>query len=205
MPATRIMVQKWPFTLAFLGTMIAANVLVGMGFGPLPGEVLERFGLSLSSVMAGEVWRLLTAVFLSHDGGMFLRQLAFAALELGAAEAVMGTRRAAITFIAIDLLGSVLLLIMFIAPVSGLPDPAYAAIATRHDVGMSAGGFGLLGALIADWKWQWAGFVALTAALLAKLVFWPDPIADSAHLLTLAMGFGWQLMRPRHALKKVDE
>lgn len=138
------------FTGIFLGLLIAAN-LAAIAF--LPGgqaDAVQRFGISLEALLHGEVWRLITASLLTHDMGMFIRQVIFAALVIGTYEWQNGSRRAATVFWATDIVGTALLFLLVVAPYDlMLADPS-AAMGHIYDVGISGGAFGLLGAHVRD-------------------------------------------------------
>jgi hypothetical protein len=140
-------VFRFPFTLAFLAIMITANWLAGTFTGLLPPQALMQWGISHQSILNGEIFRLVTGTFLSHDFAMFLRQFCFAALVIGAFEWGDGTRRAITVFFTIDIVGTLLVLFVVLPFFADMPDFDGRAALTMHDVGMSAGGFGLIGAL----------------------------------------------------------
>ena len=184
---------RLPFTLIFLAIMPVANSLAGTWTGTLHTQALTGWGISHLSVREGEVFRLLSGTFLSHDLGMFLRQVVFAAAVIGTYEWTEGTRRTLVMFLTIDIVGTLLVLFAVLpALVYALPAFDTAAFAV-HDVGMSAGGFGLIGALTAQQRHRWLYLLAICAAIFVKIAISFDAIADSAHLLCLFMGFALQL------------
>lgn len=178
-----------PFTLAFLGVMVAANWLAGTFAGFLPPEALTSWGISHESVLNGEAFRLVTGTFLSHDAGMFWRQLLFAASVIGAHEWLEGSLRTALFFFAIDIVGSLLVLFMVLPLLVSLPNEIGEAALRTHDVGMSAGGFGLIGALVVRNRHRWWLLLAVVLTIAIKIAVDFEAIADSAHLLSLLIGF----------------
>jgi hypothetical protein len=195
-------VFRFPFTLAFLAIMVTANWLAGTFTGLLPPQALTQWGISHQSILNGEIFRLVTGTFLSHDFAMFLRQICFAALVIGAFEWADGTRRAIAVFFTIDIVGTLLVLFAFLPFLADMPDFGGSAALTMHDVGMSAGGFGLIGALVAKQPKAWLFLTLTLAAIAAKIGFGFEVIADTAHILCLLLGFGlqslltkWQQMR----------
>lgn len=190
-------ISRLPFTLLFLLVMLASNFAAGTFDGVLPATSLERWGISHVDVRSGELLRLFTGTFLSHDLGMLFRQVVFAATVIGAYEWVAGSWRAVATFFTIDVVGTLLVLFVFL-PLFVLVHPAFdsAALAV-HDVGMSAGGFGLLGALIARQTHSGIILAAVCIAIFVKIWISFDLIADTAHLLCLFLGLA--LERFRHA------
>lgn len=186
---------RLPFTLFFLLVMVVSNLLAGTLDGILPSAALIKWGISHNDVRDGEVFRLVTGTFLSHDLGMFLRQILFATTVIGAYEWVSGCRRAAITFVSIDIVGTLLVLFVIVPTfVTVHPSVDVQALAV-HDVGMSAGGFGLLGALIARLTQRWLILVAVCLAIFVKVWISFDLIADSAHLVCLFLGFAMERLR----------
>ena len=101
--------------------------------------------------MDGELYRLMAATFLSHDFAMFLRQVVFAALVIGFYEFKQGTLRAITMFVVIDIVGTLVVLFLVVGPMTRLDTE----VAILHDVGMSAGGFGLIGAIFRSGRWPW--------------------------------------------------
>ncbi len=180
---------RLPFTLVFLTIMIAANFAAGTLAGELPDHALQRWGISHEDIVAGEVYRLFTGTFLSHDLAMFLRQICFAAGVIGFYEWTQGTARAIGLFIFIDIIGSLIVLFAVLAPLSDAPWATLAGITSVHDVGMSAGGFGLIGAIVAASKHKAIFMFAILASIAVKVFIQFDPIADTAHAVTLLLGF----------------
>jgi len=185
-------VFRFPFTLAFLAIMVTANWLAGTFTGLLPPQALTQWGISHQSILNGEIFRLVTGTFLSHDFAMFLRQFCFAALVIGAFEWGDGTRRAITVFFTIDIVGTLLVLFAVLPFLADMPDFGGRAALTMHDVGMSAGGFGLIGALVAKQPKAWQFLTLTLAAIAAKIGFSFEVIADTAHILCLLLGFGLQ-------------
>ena len=172
--------------------MVIANWLAGTLVGILPPQALTAWGISHQSILNGEVFRLLTGTFLSHDVGMFLRQVCFAIAVIGAYEWLEGTWRAVAAFFLIDIAGSLIVLFGGLPLLAGLPDLGGAAVLLTHDVGMSAGGFGLIGALIAKHRHGWVLLGLTMAAIAFKVWINFEVIADTAHALCLVLGFALQ-------------
>ena len=186
------MITRVPFTLVFLTTMVAANAFAGTLDGVISESALYNWGISHRSIRQWEIYRLVTGTFLSHDLGMFLRQVVFAATVIGAYEWTEGSRRALIMFVCMDVVGTMIVLYA-ILPVLVVVHPSIDAGSLEvYDVGMSAGGFGLIGALVAQQRHRWLFLAAVCAAIFVKIWISFDVIADSAHLLCLILGFGIQ-------------
>lgn len=185
-------VRRTPFTFLFLSIMVLANWVAGTLDGSLPPGSLSDWGISHQTVIGGELTRLFTGTFLSHDLGMFLRQLVFAAVVIGYFEWRTSTPRTVVTFFSIDIIGSVIVLFAVVPLVAEIPAIGHPDARATLDVGMSAGGFGLIGAILAGWPHKWLLLGAVVAAIGAKVWYDLDVIADSAHLICLLIGFAVQ-------------
>lgn len=184
--------RRLPFTILFLTIMVIANWFAGTLDGALPPESLMNWGISHQTVVSGNLVRLFTGTFLSHDLGMFFRQLVFAATVIGYFEWRTSTLRTAVTFFAIDIIGSVIVLFVVVPLVAAIPEIGYPDARATLDVGMSAGGFGLIGAILASWPQKWLLLGAVVTAIVVKVWYDLDVIADSAHLICLLIGFAAQ-------------
>lgn len=171
------------FTILFLSMMLIANLLAGSLAQDLPDNVLEDWGIGHDSLLSGQIFRLFTGIFLSHEPEMFIRQFIFAATVVGYTEWTRGTARAALLFFGIDFAGT-LLLIACVGWGAGVID-----LTATNDVGMSIGGFGLIGVAISAWRGKWWLFVAILLAIAVKFTIDPDLLADGGHLLALSLGF----------------
>ncbi|MDU9004583.1 hypothetical protein [Sedimentitalea todarodis] len=185
-------IRRIPFTILFLSIMVLANWFAGTLAGTLPAETLSNWGISHQTVVTGDLARLITGTFLSHDLGMFLRQLIFAGAVIGYFEWHGSTLRTAITYFSIDIVGSVIVLFAVVPLVAAIPEIGQADARATLDVGMSAGGFGLIGAILASWPHKWLLLGAVVAAIVVKVWYDLDVIADSAHLICLLIGFAVQ-------------
>lgn len=181
-----------PFTLMFVVVMVTANWLAGTVIGLLPPQVLSAWGISHHSILNGDVFRLVTGTFLSHNTGMFLRQLCFAIVVIGTYEWKEGTWRAIVVFFTIDVLGTLLVLFGILPLLAGPALVIGEAELLTHDVGMSAGGFGLIGGLVAKQNRNWLLLALALIALFVKIGIAFEPIPDTAHILCLLLGFAFQ-------------
>ena len=98
------------FTLGFLGVMFAANWAVGGLWRDLPPAALARWGISHDDLARGEVWRLLTANFLSKHPRMLLDQISFTLCIIGWFEWRHGSLRAFAMFFVTNTAGFLLTL-----------------------------------------------------------------------------------------------
>ncbi|MCB1369244.1 MAG: hypothetical protein KDK00_15860 [Rhodobacteraceae bacterium] len=179
--------------------MLIANFASGSIGGDLPHEILEAWGIGHDSLLSGEAFRLLTGIFLSHDADMLLRQLVFAGAVIGHTEWRRGSLRAAVLFFGLDLAGTLILLAL-IGGAAGLGH-----LAGANDVGMSIGGFGLIGLAIAGWSRRWLVLGVVFAAVGAKFAILPDPLADLGHVVALGLGFALAFMPPVTERNKTRE
>lgn len=193
-----MLILRFRFTLMFLLVMLTANLFTaGLGQN-LPSAALNDWGVGHASLFSGEVFRLLTGTFLSHDAGMLLRQFIFAAVIIGYTEWVRGTLQTVLLFFVLDIVGTLLLLVCVgIAQGTGLID-----ITAMNDVGMSIGGFGLIGVALSTWRRKWLLLIIILVAIILKLIIAPHLLADSGHILALLLGFALGHLRPLKTMSR---
>ncbi len=182
-----------PFTLVFLLVMTGANWLAGTLNGTLPPAALMEWGISHHLVLEGDLGRLVTGTFLSHDFGMFVRQFIFAAAAIGYFEWHTTTLRAIVIYFSIDTVGTLIVLFGVVPLVASIPALGHPAAQQSIDVGMSAGGFGIIGAILAGWPRRWLLLGGVLFAIGVKIWLNFEVIADSAHVICLLIGFAVQL------------
>ena len=183
---------RLPFTFVFLLIMLCANYAAGTFAGDLPDLSLRQWGISHQSIVEGEIYRLITGTFLSHNTAMLMRQICFAAAVIGFYEWGQGTLRTVTMLVFIDIVGSLTVLFAVLGPLDGVQWAALDGVKSLHDVGMSAGGFGLIGAIVATFRHKTLVLLAVLASIAVKVLFQFDAIADTAHVVTLLMGFALQ-------------
>ena len=179
------------FTILFLAVMLGANLAAGTLGHALPAQILADWGIGHDTLFSVEVFRLITGTFLSHDGDMFLRQFGFAAVVIGYTEWRLGAARAAAWFFGLDI-ATTLLLLGCVELSTALHD-----LAAVNDVGMSLGGFGLIGMTIAGWHAKWFICGAILLAIGAKFCVAPDLLADAGHVLALLVGLASGSILPK--------
>ncbi|WP_210275309.1 hypothetical protein [Martelella soudanensis] len=182
---------RFRFTLAFLAIMLVANAFAGTFSGQLPETALAAWGIGKDAVWSGDVWRFVTATFLSHDRGMLVRQFFFAAAILGYTEWKRGSASTFLLFFSLDLAASCLLLL----GVALWPDTA--GLSAANDVGMSLGGFGLIGLAASGTRWRFPLLAAVLLMIGIKIGAAFDPLADLGHVIALWMGFLLGLVQVR--------
>ncbi len=179
--------------------MLIANFLAGSLAQDLSDGVLEDWGIGHDSVLSGEVFRLITGIFLSHDADMLARQVVFAAAVIGYVEWTQGSAVTALLFFGLDVAGTATLLAC-VGWAEGWVD-----LTSMNDVGMSIGGFGLIGVAIARWRGKWLLLSAILLAIIAKYSIEPDLLADGGHVLALMLGFALNILLPRRELRRSKE
>jgi hypothetical protein len=181
-----------PFTLVFMGLMVTFNWLAGTLSGRLLFRRLTEWGISHQRLRRGEVFRLLSGTFLSHDRAMFARQMVFAGGVIGYYEWQAGSVQAVLMFTCINVLG--LMIVVFgVLPVLAVMMPGHRMRPLHSlDVGMSAGGFGLIGAVLASLPEATMLLVVAIVAIGVKIRLKFEVIADTAHLVCLLLGFAAQ-------------
>lgn len=177
-------IRRLPVTLGFLTLMLAANALAGTLSGLIDPQVLAARGIGVQALRDGDALRFVTAIFLSHDLPMLLRQMVFAGAVIGAAEWLWGSWRAAALFFGIDFAAT----LSWLAAVALIP--GLNSLAGATDVGMSMGGFGLIGVLCATRRRGGLWLGAILGLVAVKYALSPDPIADGGHVLALIIGSG---------------
>lgn len=178
--------RRLRFTMAFLVIMVLANWAAGGLWRDLPAASLATWGISHDDLAAGQVYRLITANFLSRHPRMLFDQIAISLCTIGWYEWHSGSLRAFVMFFATNTAAFLLTLLGVVGPLSGGMD--LPSLASLRDIGMSAGGFGLLGAIIAPFPRRWALLVLVLVLLAAKFFIRPDPVADIVHPIALVLG-----------------
>lgn len=189
------------FMPVFVGIMLISNTRLGVVFEDLRFSDLASYGVSLTRLEQGEWYRLISGSFLSHDTGMLIRQVLLATAAIGWYEWHQGTRRAILMFFTLDISGTLILMFGLINGLDWAALGSMSNLADTFDVGMSAGGFGLIGASLYHLHWRGIAMAGLMTLFVAKLIFLPDPIADFAHLLMLPLGVLAESALTRHSVK----
>lgn len=185
--------------LVIIGLFFLGQMVTGGGFlGERVDDLTQWGALTKPGVMAGEWWRLLTAMFL-HVGILHIAFNGLALYSLGIQlEQLMGSKRFLLIFFLTGLGGNVLTLLVNPVP----------------SVGASGGIFGLLGALIAFFyrnrdrlgPWGQANLRSLliTAGLNFLITFSIPQVNQMAHLGGLVAGlFLGYFLSPWHVRKTI--
>ena len=188
--------ERAPLTSALLAAILASFALEIVFGGSTNTRTLVFLGANVPVlVQQGEVWRLVSSMFL-HIGLMHLLVNGWALFQLGGLfETWMGSSRMAVVYFVSGILGSV------------------ASVMTKLDSYVTAAGasgaiFGLMGALIAVLLRRRDRLMPAAKSLLSQLLLWAGlniflgfsttGIDNAAHLGGCAAGFalGW-MIRPR--------
>ncbi|WP_281969054.1 hypothetical protein [Roseovarius nanhaiticus] len=178
------------FTIVFLAMMVSGNLLAGSLAQPLPATVLSRWGIGHDSVLSGELFRLATGIFLSHDPDMLLRQFGLAAATIGYTEWRRGTVWAILFFFSLDLIGTLALITSISLAASWID------LTAANDVGMPVGGFGLIGLAIASSRHSRLLLPTLLGAIAIKFYLEPGVLADGRNVLATSIGYALGAILP---------
>ena len=181
--------RRLPFTAAMVTLMLVIGVATGSLWFPAEDRTwFSWVGYGLPSLDQGAWWTPATGAFLALSPVLYLPMVGSFAVLVGFAEWRMGTKRAALITVAgqlVAVLASVLLLAVFRS--SGWEWAAQ--VATRSDVGFSAGALGVFAAVSAGLRspWRLRARIALILYVLLSFVL-VGSFADLAHLLAVVLG-----------------
>lgn len=187
--------RGFPFAVALTVLIAAIATATGAWSRRISPHILEEFGYSTQDLWSGRPWTLVTSIFLTSRPAMSWIIMVFAPLSIGLYEWLAGTRRAMIVFFAGDVLATLLLSLLVILPLYLAGLHAGAQWALERDVGMSAGGFAVVGASIAlaPQRWRLLLLGGVCALVAVKMVIAAEPVADLVHVFGLILGFTGQL------------
>lgn len=193
--------RRFRFTLAFFGVFLLANLLIGSPWRMVPETWLNRWGFSLDNLTHHRWFTLFTSVWFAHGPNMFLRLVVLVLVTLGSCEYALGTRRTIALYFLLDAAGTVVGTLLAAAGLALLHSPEQSEFLVTGAVGMSAGGFGCLGAAFSQLRprLRWSLFALGMAVQLVRLIFFTELSSDTIHLLTFPAGFlvGLSLTRGR--------
>lgn len=180
--------RRIPFTLAIVLAILAVTTATGTISHPISSAQLDRWGFGLADLRAGRFDALLWAPFQVYRPYMVVTVSGSLLLFLGACEYLLGTRRAVLTFWLthiVGYLGAYLLLWPFATAGYGWAE----ALTRTPDVGASAAGFGVAGAVLPflPASGRKVAFPLLVVYLLAFLLF-TEHVWNIEHLLAFGAG-----------------
>ncbi|MDX1925241.1 MAG: hypothetical protein SFV81_01910 [Pirellulaceae bacterium] len=206
--------RYYPFTLGLLAAVTMAAALARLLPGSLPLDWSSNFGFAPKHIASGDllrlITRLITSVFLTHDGLHFACAVTMISLVVGWSERTLGLWSTFFNF-AFSHLTSML---AFAIGVSLLQftfvSQTMASLYDFQDVGPSAGYYGCLGALLIASKVPYkqliiAGvLIILAIRVLLSAKSMPEShallSADLVHLIAILVGMairwvGWSMPR----------
>jgi hypothetical protein len=179
--------------------LLAVAVWSSTTHRPLGASESDLLGLAGAHLAAGEWHRLVTSVFLTQGGAVFWRSWAALTCFTALAEWRWGSWPTAGLFWG-GHVWAVLVTVGVATPLYQWGSEAGLLLFTANDVGPSAGYFSCLGAIVAGLsvRPRWLAALGIGAALIATLpAGWstlasaPERVlADTAHLVAFAFGFG---------------
>ncbi len=191
-------IRRYPFTISLLTAVtIAASFALYLP-GSLPSDWSANYGFAPRHFASGDLLRLITSVFLTHDGLHFGFAVSMILWVVAWSERTIGSLNSFCIF-ALSHLTSML---AFAIGVGALQwtylSQTVSALYDFHDVGPSAGYYGCLGALLVTSKLTYrpaiiAGILALLSLrIILSVRFMPDShavlSADIVHLIATLTG-----------------
>jgi len=183
---------RCPFTLLLAAGVILAAIATGTWVHPSDPATLARWGYGLHDFRDGTWYSLLTSVFLTNRPFMFWGILVFVFLSVGGYECRAGWQRAVLVFVLCDLVSKLAITIMVVLPLDATGLAVGQALAMSDDVGMSAGGFGCLGAFfeMLPGRMRRNLLIGTAVYLLLRIVLVTELFADLLHIVALPLGYG---------------
>lgn len=166
-------------------------VVDGAILGRLSRATQEQWGFGLHDVWQGRFYTAITSTFFVRDLRMFVGILLLIGYSVGIYEWLAGTRRALLLYWVTNVGGFLLATLLVVGPLYWAGTIIGYELAFINEVGPSAGAFGCIGGWVnhlpARYR-RWA-FVGITVGLAGKLVLFPEPFADTVHLIAFSLGF----------------
>ena len=155
----KALVRRVPFAIALTLAIILAGLWSGSWAHPIDPAFIARWGFGFPDFADGHIWSLFTQVFFTDRPFMFWGIVPFAAIVIGTYEWTFGSRRALIVFWVGNLLGSLIISGCLVGGLYAAGAEIGARWALSHDVGISGGGFAVLGAYVYQMhpRWLWTG------------------------------------------------
>lgn len=190
--------QRLPYTLILALGVIIAGILTGAPWKAVDPGVIQHWGFALDDLREGRWFTLLTGVLITRGPLMFWGIVVFAFASVGGLEWQIGPRRAVVRYWQTELVGSIGGPLVLQVALASTHSPLAASFPHIAEVGMSAGGFGCLGAALAclTARTRQVGFWGVTVYLVVRLVFFTELASDTVHLITFPLGY-WLESRTR--------
>jgi len=164
--------RTWPFTLSMTVTVTVIGALSGTVWRAHHDAIKDAIGSDLDGLLHLRLYTLITAPFYQSDPGIGWRMVLMMFLFLGALEYSIGSRRAAATFFASDVIGTVGgIVVLTLLGAAGWRNAHEAA--RTADSGSSVGMFACAAAFAAllPGAWRWVGLASLMAFLLPSVAW----------------------------------
>ncbi len=188
-PSTARLTRRVPVTILFALGIGLAGLATRAPWSAVAPDVLARWGFSPHDLTHGRWFTLITSVFLTRNPLMFWGILLFTLGAVGVLEWQVGPRRALTVYWQTELIGTLGTAVLLQAIVPASWAPLASSLARTHEVGMSAGGFGCLGAVVARLpRRRAAALWGVMTYLVVRLVFFTQLSGDTVHLMTFPLG-----------------
>ena len=197
-------IRRFPFTISLLAAVCIASGLSQCLPGRLPSAWSADYGFAPKHFVSGDLLRLITSIFLTHDGLHFGFAVTMILLVVAWSESAFGS----LTTLCIFASSHLTSMLAFAIGVGALQwtylSQTLSALYDFHDVGPSAGYYGCLGALLVASKWSYRQWI--TIGLLVVLILriaisvksMPEShavmSADIVHLFATLVGMAIQSM-----------
>ncbi len=202
--------RRFPFTACLLIVVATAAICAQAFPGSLDSYWSMNFGFAPRHLVSGELLRLVTSVFLTHDALHLASALCMILLVVAQSERVFGSIKALILFGLSHLTSMLVFAIGVGIGQWALISPAIATLYDFHDVGPSAGYYGSLGGLLLTWKSKYRSWsiLAVIAFLVVRATTSANSMpeshavlsADIVHLIAVVAGMAiylsWPSFRP---------
>ncbi len=165
-------VRTWPFTLSMTVAVTVIGALSGTVWRAHHDAIKDALGSDLDGLLHLRLCTLITAPFYQSDPGIGWSMVLMMFLFLGALEYSAGSKRAAVTFFASDIVATVGGIVVL--TLLGEAGWQYAHHAARTaDSGSSVGMFACAAAFAAllPGIWRWLGLAPLMGFLLPSLAW----------------------------------
>lgn len=180
-------VRRFPFTICLLSAVSLAAGLAHFFPGSIPADWSESYGFAPRHFASGDLLRLITSVFLTHDGLHFAFAVTMISFVVAWAERNLGTS-IAICIFALSHLTSMLVFAIGVGALQSTSvRQSVSALYDFHDVGPSAGYYGCLGAVLVAAHLTYKRVVAVgLIAFLMLRIFISAKFASQSHALLSA-------------------
>ncbi len=194
----RTLIRQFAFTLLLILSISLCSAATSRSDGSLYPDNVSNLGLAPRHLVSGELVRVITSVFLTHDWSHLTAAVVMASLAVGGCEFTLGTKVAVCTF-SLSHLTSVLIFAVGIGFLHWMQlGQTISTLYSLHDVGPSAGYYGCLSRTIVASKipsrrmWTISLFAVLTVRTLVSFFQMPDSqirlSADVVHLIAASVG-----------------